>query len=255
MAPLLERRPLGLISDIDGTLAPIVPDPEDARVAESTLVLLRQLTEKGVRLAFITGRTLEKARSMAGVEGAAFAANHGLNIWVDGALETPDGLGEYVPRAQDVLREIGTLDVAGVSVEDKGPVLAFHYRKALSEAAARQAILAAIQASQTARAFRLQEGRKVIEVRPPLLIDKGTALAYLARRLGLAAVICMGDDATDIDMFRGVRELRAAGLAGVSIAVASAEASPGVLAGADYWLPGVAGVEWLLGGLLKALPG
>ncbi len=254
LRPLLARRPLGVISDIDGTLAPIVPNAEDARVTDRNRELLAGLLARGVKLAFVTGRALETARAMVGIPGAAFAANHGLSLWLDGTTDDPDSLREYTMSARDVLREVASLAQLGVVIEDKGPVLAFHYRNAPEQDAARQAILAAIAASPAARAFRLQEGRKIVELRPPLAADKGTAVSYLASRLGLAAIICLGDDTTDLDMFRAVAKLRRQGIPGACVAVKSAEADPLLLESADYWVSGVPAVEWLLEQLLTALP-
>src|SRR3989337_1516746 len=85
--PLLQQRPFGVLSDIDGTLAPIVPRPEDATVPEETRRLLRGLVAKGVRVALVTGRSLESALQIAGVEGVAFAAEHRLRLWINSRLE------------------------------------------------------------------------------------------------------------------------------------------------------------------------
>ncbi len=252
---LIAYPPLGIISDVDGTLAPIVPRAEDAAITPRCRTLLRDLMERGVLVALATGRPLVVARAMLGLEGAAFAANHGLSLWVGGQEETPPAVAEYVSRARESVRELAGLDVPGVSLEEKGPVLAVHYRRAADERAAREAILAAIAGSPAARAFLVHEGRKVIELRPPLDINKGTAVAALVPRLGARALICLGDDVTDIDMFREVGRLREGGLPGVSIAVRNEEAAPEVVGSADFWLDGgVSGVEWLLQELLTALP-
>ncbi|MBI2912435.1 MAG: trehalose-phosphatase [Chloroflexi bacterium] len=250
---LLERRPLGVISDIDGTLAPIVARPEDAAVSPRARALLGDLLRRGVRIAVITGRSLEVARTMVGLDGVAYAANHGLSLWVDGREQTPPAVAEFEGRAREAMRELAALDIPGVRLEDKGPVLALHYRGAADEEAARRAALLAIEGLPAARAFRLHKGRKVIELRPPLAIDKGTALTALAPRLELRSLICLGDDATDIDMFRAAARLREGGLPAATVAVRSEEATAEVLAAADYRVDGVAGVEWLLGELVGAV--
>lgn len=253
LRPVLTRRPLGLVSDIDGTLSPIVPDPAAARITPLCLDLLRELIAKDVRVALVTGRTIEKARSMAPVEGIAFGANHGLSLWIDGEVQAPDAVREYAAKARELLRAAEPLRDHGVVTEDKGPVLAFHYRTAHDPARARDAILAAISASPASREFRLQEGRKVIELRPPVAIDKGTALEELAERLSMRSLICLGDDITDLHMFRSARALRDRGrLAAATVAAESEEASPAVLEAADYRVNGVGGVEWLLGEILSA---
>jgi trehalose 6-phosphate phosphatase len=96
----------------------------------------------------------------------------------------------------------------------------------------------------------MHRGRKVIELRPPLPLNKGTAASALLDRMAPAAVICLGDDVTDIDMFRTVQ---ASGIPSAVIAVANDEET-GVLAAADYFVRGVEGVEHLLEQVLIAIP-
>ncbi len=183
LRPLLAHRPLGLFSDIDGTLAAIVPRPEDARVTPKCRELLERLQGRGVRIALITGRTLEMARRMTGLERVAYAANHGMTLSMDGVDETPEAVATYVALAGKAARELAEMHMDGVTVEHTGPNLAVHYRRATDESAARAKIVDAIQVSVTARSFVVHEGRKVFELRPPLPINKGTALEELVRRV------------------------------------------------------------------------
>jgi len=253
LLPLLEHRPLGVFSDIDGTLAPIVPRSEDARLSTKCRDLLIALVEGGARVALITGRTLEDARGTADIDGAAFGASHGLELFVDGKIESRPDVEPYVEAARSVLKETRGLRVDGLIVEDKGPIVAFHYRNSLNEWAARAAILDAIGRSPAAERFVIQEGRKVLELRPPLDINKGSALLELADRLEVRSLICLGDDRTDIDMFQAAVRLREEGAFGATVAVRSSEIAPEVLDAADYVVDGVSGVEWLLGELVSAL--
>jgi trehalose 6-phosphate phosphatase len=250
---LFSVRPVGLFSDIDGTLAPIVPRPEDARVTARCRELLRRLRDRGVRVAFVTGRPLDMARKMTELDGAAYAANHGLEFWVDGRAETADGVPEYVGLVGQVLSEAGDLDAAGVQIEGKGPGVAFHYRRASGVQAARAAILKAIESPTAVERFNVLEGRKVFELRPKIEASKGTATRILAERLGVKSIVCVGDDRTDIDMFHAVSALRDEGISGKSVAVLSPEVAPDLLDAADYAVHGVEGVEWLLAEILKAL--
>ncbi|MCH7576524.1 MAG: trehalose-phosphatase, partial [Chloroflexi bacterium] len=142
----------------------------------------------------------------------------------------------------------------GGQMENKGALLAMHYRRAGDPAAARIALLAAVARSRAAGRFRAQEGRMGIELRPPLEVDKGTALEALAERLSIRGVVCLGDDITDIDMFAAARRLRGGGLTVGTVAVASEEAAPEVAEAADYTVEGVAGVSRLLREMVRALP-
>ena len=250
---LLAHQPLAVFSDIDGTLAPIVLDPQAARVTDRAREALQDLMALGVGVGLITGRDLGMAREMAGLPAAWYAANHGLTLSIGGVDETPEAVRGFLTRAKAVISETADVESAGVFVEDKGPIVAFHYRRAASPEEARAAIDAELAASAAAAAFRVHEGRMVVELRPPLDVDKGTALEELSRRMRAGAVIALGDDRTDVDMFRRVKAMREGGTPGASVAVESSEVTDEVLDGADYRVDGVAGVEWLLGEIAKAL--
>jgi len=213
---IISIRPLGLFSDIDGTLAPIVSRPEDARVTPKCRELLGRLLDCGVRVALITGRTPGTARLMTGLDRVVYAANHGMTLWMDGVDETTEAVAGYVALAGAVARELAGINAVGVTVEHTGPNVAVHYRRAADEVTARAGIIEAIAASPSARSFRVREGRKVFELRPPLPINKGTALEGLVRRFGMRGLLCLGDDQTDVDMFAAVAQLRDEGLRGAS---------------------------------------
>jgi len=253
LIPLLACRPLGLFSDIDGTLAPIVARPEQARISPACRQSIEALVAGGVRVGLITGRTLDMARSITGLNSVSYATNHGLEFCVDGRLQTPVELQRFADGTARVLAETRSLAFKGLVTENKGPALAFHFRQAADEAIARSAILRAIQHSPSAADFIVTEGRKVIELRPPVDADKGSAFAVLAARMRVGSAICLGDDTTDIDMFRAAARWRTSGTLVASVAVRSEEETPDLLAAADYWVDGVEGVEWLLGSLLTAI--
>ncbi len=256
LLPVIRQRPLGVMSDIDGTLSPIVSRPEEATVPEEIRELLRRLVAKGVKVGLISGRSLETARRMVGLDDVAYAAEHGLSVWLDGRRETAPGLAEYEALASEAEQELRAVcdAISGVQVENKGALIAVHYRRAEDPATARKAVLAAVERSRAASRFGTHEGRMVIELRPPLEVDKGTALEGLAERLGIRGVVCLGDDITDIDMFAAARRLRAGGMAIATVAVVGEEAAPEVAAAADYAVEGVDGVSRLLREMVRALP-
>lgn len=250
---VLEDRPLLVLTDVDGTLSPIADRAEDAFVPGKIKEALGSLVERGVSVAAITGRSLEVARRMVDVPGVDFAASHGVDVWMDGRSERPSEVVEWSRRAREALAELRSTEGDGVWIEDKSFGLAIHYRQAADGEAARERILAAIAASVPAREFELQEGRMIVELRPRLAMNKGTAAVTMIERHGAQGVVCLGDDVTDIDMFREVGRLRERGPSASIVAVRNEEASAEVMESADYWVDGVDGVGWLLREVVRAI--
>jgi trehalose 6-phosphate phosphatase len=208
-----------VLLDVDGTLAPIVPRPEDARVPDETRSELERLLRRYALLAFVTGRTSLDARRVVGLEGARYVGVHGLELAPEagrwrGALE------ELVAAASWPATE----------TEDKGLSVSFHYRSAADEAAA-IARLELVAARAGELGLTPHFGRKVLEVRPPLRADKGTAIRRLLQDAGVTRALYAGDDTTDLDAFRGLveAELELA----VRVAVASPEGPPELRRHAD----------------------
>jgi trehalose 6-phosphate phosphatase len=220
-----------IILDVDGTLAPIVPRPEDAAVPEETRAELERLRSRYRLLAFVSGRTGEDAWRMVGVEGAAYVGVHGLEL-------EPDA-----EHWREPLRALTSTEWPWGEVEDKRLTVSFHYRNAANERAAlAQAEQIAARAAELGLVPRF--GRKVLEVRPPVNADKGTAVRGLVAEAGVTCGLFAGDDTTDLDAFRGLRE---AGLdLAVCVAVASNEGPPELAEGADLVVDGPAGVLELL---------
>jgi trehalose 6-phosphate phosphatase len=203
-----------ILLDVDGTLAPIVARPELASVPEETRLVLRGLVDRYALVGFVSGRTGAAARELVGVDGAAYAGVHGL---------------ELVPEAdawRGALRQFAGSDWAWL--EDKGLTVAFHWREAPDEDAAREELEGV---AERARGFGLETrwGRKVLELRPPVDADKGTAVRTLLGERGLRRALYAGDDTTDLDAFRGLDGLEVA----VRVAVVSDEAPPGLREAAD----------------------
>ncbi len=203
----LAKDPLraALLLDVDGTLAPIVPRPEDARVPEETQAELRRLHARYALVACISGRSGEDAQRVVGLPELVYVGNHGLEL--DAAAE------EWHDRLQSFLRSVQWPDI-----ENKGVSVALHYRNAEDESGARDA-LEAIADDARRSGFVARFGRKVLEVLPPLDASKGTAVERLLEERGLRRALYAGDDTTDLDAFGALDELEV----GVRVAVASPE--------------------------------
>ena len=198
-----------IVLDVDGTLAPIVMRPEDARVPETTRAELERLASRYALLAFLSGRTGEDARRIVGVDGARYVGVHGL---------------ELVPEAErwrEPLRQLaGQAAWPPERTEDKGLSVAFHYRGLVDEDAARERLEELAAVAREAGLEPLFE-RKVLEVRPPVAADKGIAIVHLVEEAGAERALYAGDDTTDVDAFRGLGEANLE--VAVRVAVASAE--------------------------------
>lgn len=192
--------------------------PELAAVPAATQGTLAQLASEYLLVACVSGRSGPDAKRLVGVGGIRYVGNHGLELHPDAAAASED------------VRAFGrTIDERWL-VEDKGLSLSVHFRDASDEADARAALeLVADRAA--AAGLRPRWGRKVLEIRPPLQADKGTAVTTLLSSAGARHAMYAGDDTTDIDAFRAIRK---AGLeTAVAIALDSAEAPPELLAEAD----------------------
>jgi len=198
-----------LFFDVDGTLAPIVADPGDARVPDATRSELRRLAGRYALVACVSGRTAEVARAIVGVPELTYVGEHGLELDPQAA--------EWAGRIHAFARR------AGWPAEDKPLSAAFHYRTAEDREAARRQ-LAEVEADARAAGFRTRWGRLVLEVLPPLDASKRTAVAHLLARAALARALYAGDDATDVDAFAALDGLEL----GIRVAVASPE-SPALL--------------------------
>jgi trehalose 6-phosphate phosphatase len=200
---------LVLLLDFDGTLAPIVDRPEDARPLPQAIAAIEELRARGdVDIAVVSGRGLADARELSGLQGIAFAGNHGMEIEGPDLREIHGEAAAARPaleRVRDRLRaELG--GIAGAIVEDKGLTLSVHYRMTDPSEAGRvqDAVHAATENSDE---LRVTEGKMVLEIRPRVDWHKGRAVEFLLAHLrppAGAPVLYLGDDTTDEDAFRAL---------------------------------------------------
>lgn len=252
---LLSRRPFGLIVDIDGTIAPIAPSPELASVTPACRRYLRKLSKLLPLVAAVSGRPAREARRLVGIPSMIFVGNHGLDRWERGRVITDPSIDQYRKPIKETLAHLRlALDVPGVIVEDKGATLSVHYRLAADPEVARWLILREVMALATAKGLRVTEGRMVVEIRPPVDVDKGSAVMKLVVDYGLRSALYVGDDDTDLDAFRALRawQHQGAGVA-LSVAVMNPESGERLAEEADAYVYGVGEVARFLGWLSKEL--
>lgn len=207
----LDGRPLVILLDVDGTLAPIAPRPEDARVPDETTSVIATLAAcPGVHVALVSGRAAGDAARMVPVKGLWTLGNHGMERRSpDGVVRPAPGVAEFEARVAAAARALAPAvrDTPGALVEDKRWTLSLHYR--LVDDAAVPALMESARRVADDAGLRVTQGKKVMELRPPVAIDKGTATVGLAEELGgfaaAGTVLFAGDDRTDEDAFRALR--------------------------------------------------
>jgi trehalose 6-phosphate phosphatase len=246
----LAAAPAGLLTDLDGTLAPIVSDPPSARVLPGSTEALAQLAAAGVLVGVVSGRAAPDARRILGRDDILVIGNHGLEWLEPGAEPTEVEADAAVDRALSAVpRE------PGASVEHKGLSATIHFRSAPDPAAAADRTRRALEAAAVP-GVTLRPGRMSLELRPAGAGDKGTAVLEVARRNALRGLVVIGDDVTDLDMFRAAHRLRdEEGLRVAVLAVGGAgEVPTEVAAAADAILPDPPAVVDLLRSLAGEAP-
>jgi trehalose 6-phosphate phosphatase len=190
---------------------------------------------------------------MVSIGSISYVGSHGIELlragWTEAVLD-PDAA-DWVRRIHEFGRESDTADTRRhrVRLEDKGPIVAFHWRGAPNEEAARAAIDAIAERAQAA-GLRTHWGRKVLEVRPPIKIDKGAGVTRLLKEVGpdIQTALYIGDDTTDLDAFRALTGLVEEGrlVKAIRVGVESEEGPSEITAEADTIVDGPEGVRRLL---------
>ena len=244
--------------DVDGTLAPIVPRPEDARPAPGAIAALTTLAHRVGICALVSGRGADDVVRLTGLDPGTpiqVRGHYGLEVWVAGRLDAPAPV-PAVAVARARLPELLADSPAGVHVEDKQQSLVVHTRPAADPAGALAAVTPGLRALADELGLESVPGRFVLELRPPG-VDKGSAVRALAGdRQAAHAVVYVGDDLGDLPAFAAVEQLREGGVAGVTVASvdpALDDAPAELAARADLVLPGPTGVVAFLTALAAAI--
>jgi trehalose 6-phosphate phosphatase len=256
IAPLREHpERSAVLTDVDGTIAPIISEPADATVPEKTRQILCRLAERYALVGCLSGRPALDARRVVGLDELAYSGNHGFELLLpreDEVRPHPslDGHEADAPRFVAGL-DRSELERVGIRTEDKGAIVALHWRGAPNEGAA-ESLAEEIASEAELQGLVRHRGRKVLEIRPNVAINKGIAVAALIQTYSAAtntatgpidAALYGGDDRTDLDAFAALRTLAERGelQTAVCIAVASDESPPEVSRAADLTVPGPEG--------------
>lgn len=223
----------GVFLDVDGTLAPIVARPELARVLPEVPSILERLVSRLRVVALVSGRRSEDVRTLVDVPGLEVIGTHGL-----------ERLGAMDPTTMSEIREVASS--VGAWVEAKGAAAAVHFRALSDPDGAMEVAAGPLTAVAAARGLELVPGKAILELMPVGAPRKGDAVGSLVETEGLRAVLFAGDDVGDLDAFRALDRLRAAGHWTCSVAAGGPDVSPAVVEAADLVVEGPEGVVALL---------
>ena len=243
---VLLQTPSAVVTDIDGTISAIAATPAEAMVDPGAKAALDLLNRRLAAVAVVSGRAPQDGAVMVGLPDLTYIGNHGLERIARGTPWTHPTAAAAQPAIAAALAEIESAaraagDVPWLLVENKGVTGTIHYRLAPDQIAAATLLEPLAREAATRHGLRLTLGRMIFEVRPALAVNKGTAIRELAQDLDLRGIVFFGDDVTDVDAFRALRELREAGEAAtLRVGVLGPETSPAVLAEIDVSLNGVA---------------
>ncbi len=244
-----------ILLDVDGTLAPIVRHTQDALVDEATRALLIDVSRRYGLVACVSGRRASDARRIVSIGSIAYLGSHGSELLAPGSVvpKLDRELEPWTRRMQQFLRETDSTELQHlrVRIEDKGVIAGYHWRGAPNEDAAHAGVVE-VAARAEAAGLRTHWGRKVLEVRPPVSIDKGVGITKLLRSRDIDVALYAGDDETDLDAFRALNELTESGRlrAAVRVGVRSDEGPEEIVSSADVVVDGTANVRSLLEALL-----
>jgi trehalose 6-phosphate phosphatase len=200
----------GVLLDIDGVLAPIVRHADDAHVPEPTRTALIAVARRYGLVACVSGRQATTARRIVSLGSITYVGNHGAELLRGGATEPeldPE-VARWAPKVHEFADSAWTSELQRLRVraEDKDVIRAFHWRGAPDEDAAEDAVRRVAERAEEA-GLVIHWGRKVLEIRPPVELNKGRGVRRLVDEVKLDAALYVGDDTTDLDAFQALREL------------------------------------------------
>jgi trehalose 6-phosphate phosphatase len=256
---VLGSRPSGLLTDIDGTISLIAPTPDAASVSDEARSALHRLAEQLDVVGVVTGRSAGDAEAMVGVPTMLHIGNHGMEQRRAGVTTVNLSAAAMSKKVLGALEAIESSAFSlgfaeGIIYENKGLTGSIHYRLAPDQDTAHALLLQLANSEASDRNLRVTEGRMVVELRPPIPINKGTAVENLVSDSGLKGLVFLGDDVTDVDAFHAVTRLRNEGsFSGTTVAVVAPETNPEVLKSADIAIHGVESCIRLLSELADSL--
>ena len=255
---VLRNHPAGLFTDIDGTISQVARVPSEAFIGESPKGSLRDIGSAISIVGIITGRGATDAATMLGLDGTVVIGNHGYERLQAGErLIHPSALGSRASVSTCTNLLLGIVEstplLANVVVENKDLSASVHYRLVEDQGRTVELLRQLVGAIAELHELNVSEGKLVFEIRPRSLVNKGTAIHDISIELGLAGVVYLGDDVTDVDAFRALKTLASPEIKTLSVGIVSSETHAIVRDSADLLVDGVDGCVTLLASVAEQL--
>lgn len=243
-----------IVTDIDGTISSIESLPHQAVITNNMEGILNNIQQKFKLLAIITGRSLKDALEMINIPGILYVGNHGMEYQRNNEIITDKKALNYIPKINNLyekLKHESSMKQPGIILENKNACISIHYRTTKDPQSVRKTILKTLKNIKTTEGLQIKEGRKIIEVRPPIGNDKGKIINKIVKNYQARKLIYLGDDIIDVDAFREISKLsNEKNVECTSILVRSNETPEFVKENAEYYVNSVEEVEiffnWLL---------
>ncbi len=205
---LFSGKKIAFFLDYDGTLTPIVSRPELAVISREMQDTIKKLSQK-YTTAIVSGRMREDVEKLVGIQGLIYAGSHGFDIKGPQVSMIEPQAEKTIPLISQIIERLKKelSDSEGIIIEEKKFSVAVHYR--LADEKSVPGIKTLVQKIiRENRSLRLMEGKKVFEILPAIDWNKGKAVKWVMKALGINwkdfSVVYIGDDTTDEDAFRMV---------------------------------------------------
>jgi trehalose 6-phosphate phosphatase len=242
--------------DYDGTVAPIVPDPEAAVPLPGIVEVLGKLARRAAAVALISGRPAEFLAAKASAPGLRYYGQYGLEEIRDGELKVDPEVAAALPAVRAAIEEVRAdpaVVESGAYVEDKGIAIGIHLRRVADPERWSDPIAATASRIANRHGLEVQPGRMVWELRPAVRRDKGDAVRKVLAETAPTGLLVAGDDLGDLPAFEAAAGAAKAGIEAVRVAVRSPETPPPLLDQADVVVDGPDGLkEYLSRGELRS---
>jgi trehalose 6-phosphate phosphatase len=250
---LVSKDRLGIVMGMDGTIAAVSSESPDGHSPSARCrEVLQGLSQITPLVAILSARPAADLHVLVDLPDVIYAGNRGLETWIGGRLDFSPEVEQHRPQLESAMMALYTLIDSSIQVEDAGSALMI-YCEAAPAGTDMSLLRANIKQIAEDRGLRFFEASRVMEVRPPMILDKGRALERLINQHQLDAVIYLGNDLSDVDAFTMLHSLRDLGqVAGAAVGVLNEWTASDVSDHVDVLVKGVQGAEDLLDWVYRA---